>query len=93
MVRNLLPESRGMKGRNLPETVLSRCIVIELKRKLSTEKAESFSHQDTTELQTIRRMLARWADDSRQILARAAPEMPEGLQQAGPKMGPAIRHR
>ena len=73
------PKALGMKGRKLPDTTLSRAIVVELKRKKPSETAQDFDHIDDEGLATLRRQLARWAEDSTEALARASPEIPGGF--------------
>ena len=73
------PKVLGLKGKNLPDTTLSRCIIIELKRKLPGEAVQDFSHLDDDALATLRRKLARWADDNWEALAKAQPQIPAGF--------------
>src|SRR5262249_6046628 len=49
------PQAIGMKGRKLPDTTLSRCIIIELKRKRANEKVEYFRCIDDPGLEELRR--------------------------------------
>ena len=70
------PKAIGMCGRKMPETTLSRCIFVELRRKKATEGVTRFTHQDDAELADLRRRLARWAADSEDALRTAAPKMP-----------------
>ena len=71
--------SLGMKGRKLPDTTLSRCIIVELKRKRPGEKAEHFRAIDDAELAELRRKARRWAMDNADALKTAEPEMPPGF--------------
>jgi putative DNA primase/helicase len=73
------PKAIGMKGRKLPDTTLSRCIIIEMKRKLPTEAVADFDHIDDEGLQRLRRQCLRWANDNADDLAEATPEVPEGF--------------
>jgi 5S rRNA maturation endonuclease (ribonuclease M5) len=73
------PKAVAMKGRKLPDTTLSRCIIIELKRKLPKENAEEFDHLDNVELSDLRRQLARWANDNAAALRNAIPDIPPGF--------------
>jgi hypothetical protein len=73
------PKVLGLKGKNLPDTTASRCIIIELKRKLPSEVVQDFAHIDDDALATFRRELARWADDSWEGLAKAQPQIPAGF--------------
>ena len=73
------PKALGMKGRKLPDTTLSRTIIVEMKRKLPNEKVADFDHLDDEGLAGLRRQLARWADDNGAALTAATPEMPPGF--------------
>jgi putative DNA primase/helicase len=73
------PKAIGMKGRKLPDTTLSRCLIIEMKRKLPTETVADFNHLDDEGLSDLRRQLARWADENGAALASATPEIPSGF--------------
>jgi hypothetical protein len=69
----------GLKGKKLPDTTLSRCIIIELKRKLPGEVVQDFAHIDDPTLAVLRRKLARWADDNWESLSKAQPLIPDGF--------------
>jgi putative DNA primase/helicase len=74
------PKMVGMKGRNLPNTTLSRSVVIEMSRALPEEVIEQeFGHVDDEGLQRLRSQLCRWADDNAKSLASAKPEMVTGF--------------
>jgi putative DNA primase/helicase len=73
------PKALSMKGKNLPDTTLSRCIFIELKRKQTDEKVEDFHHVDDAEFAELRRKLARWAADNADTLRAATPATPPGF--------------
>jgi Protein of unknown function (DUF3631) len=73
------PKAIGMKGRKLPETTLTRTIIIEMKRKLPTETVADFDHLDNEDLSVLRRRLARWADNNAELLAKAMPKVPPGF--------------
>jgi len=73
------PKAIGLKGLKVPDTTLSRSIIIEMSRKLPGDKAVSFAHQDDDELADIRRRLARFSADSIVRLRACSPEMPEGF--------------
>jgi len=73
------PKVVGMKGRALPDTTLSRSIVITMKpRRLHDprEATADFSHCDTETFAGLRSQLMRWAADNAEALAKAEPEMP-----------------
>jgi hypothetical protein len=73
------PRALGLKGKKLPDTTASRCIVIEMKRKLPDETVEDFAHMDDASFATLRRKLARWAADNGKALSRAMPQVPAGF--------------
>jgi putative DNA primase/helicase len=79
MFETFCPRALGLKGKNLPDTTATRCIAIEMKRKLPSETAADFSHMDDSAFATLRRKLARWADDNWEPLARAQPQIPAGF--------------
>jgi hypothetical protein len=74
------PKAIGMKGKGVPDTTLSRSIQIEMLRKKSDERTDSFEHTEDDELLTIRRQLARWAADNMEMLTAGRPTMPDGFQ-------------
>lgn len=47
----------------IADTLTDRSVVIELRRKLETERVEKVRHAEADLFDTIRRKLARWADD------------------------------
>jgi hypothetical protein len=71
------PKAIGMKGRAIPDTTLSRSIVVEMVRKRPGERAADFEHLDDAGLKAIRQQLARWAGDNIEALRDARPTMPE----------------
>jgi putative DNA primase/helicase len=73
------PKAIGMKGRKLPDTTLSRAIIIAMKRKLPAEEVVDFDHTDNETLARLRRQLLRWATDNSEALAQAEPQIPEGF--------------
>jgi Protein of unknown function (DUF3631) len=73
------PKVIGMKGKKLPDTTLSRSIVLEMKRKRSGERISDFMHDDDAELLNLRGRLMRWAMDNRADLAKARPDVPQGF--------------
>lgn len=73
------PKAIGLKGLKVPETTLSRSIIIEMSRKLPGDSAESFAHADDVELADMRRRLARFAADNIARLRASCPEMPDGF--------------
>jgi putative DNA primase/helicase len=74
------PKAIGMKGRRLPDTTLSRAIIVEMKRKGPGEAAQDFRHIDDAGLARLRRQLHRWSIDNEAALADALPEMLPGFR-------------
>jgi putative DNA primase/helicase len=73
------PKAIGLKGLRVPDTTLSRSIVIEMERKLPEDTVSDFAHEDDQELADLRSRLARFAQDNMEALKRPAPAMPEGF--------------
>jgi putative DNA primase/helicase len=73
------PKAIGLKGRNVPDTLLSRSIVIEMQRKLLEESIFDFRHVDDAELKELRSRLARWATDHLKT-HRPEPAVPPGFR-------------
>jgi hypothetical protein len=78
------PKVTGLKGRRLPDTTLSRSIIIELRRRKPTERVEHFRSIDDPELGELRRQCLRWANDTEgaleEALRTARPSMPPGFE-------------
>jgi putative DNA primase/helicase len=67
-------------GKPREATILDRCIVVELRRKLSGEDAEPFSALDPyPELDDLGRRCARWAADRLEAIQQARVELPAGF--------------
>ena len=65
---------------HIPDTMEDRSVVVELLRKLESEKVRRFSVlDDQREFKEIRRKLLRWANDYGKTIGRARPEVPYGL--------------
>jgi putative DNA primase/helicase len=73
------PKAIGLKGLDVPDTTLSRSIVIEMERKLPEDKAEDFAHADDEDLAEIRQQLARFAEDNARAFATRSPRLPHGF--------------
>jgi Protein of unknown function (DUF3631)/Primase C terminal 2 (PriCT-2) len=73
------PRALGLKGKNLPDTTASRCIAIEMKRKLPDETVSDFTHIDDAIFAMLRSKLARWADDNWKALSKSQPQIPAGF--------------
>jgi hypothetical protein len=77
------PKVVAMKGRNLPDTTLSRSIIITMRPRRASdpkEHAADFNHCDNETFVRLRSQLTRWADDNAEALAKATPEIPSGFQ-------------
>jgi putative DNA primase/helicase len=65
---------------NLPPTLRSRAIVIQMKRKTAKDKVEDFHGQyPYPELETLKRQAWRWTRDNLKLIRNAEPPMPAGL--------------
>lgn len=63
---------------HLPGTIMSRAVVLTMRRKLPDESAESLRHCDRAAFYDVKRRLARWADDVGAEFADMRPTM-DGL--------------
>jgi hypothetical protein len=73
------PKALGMKGRKLPDTTLSRAIIIEMQRKRPSEQVADFDHVDDEGLAQLRARCARWAQDNAERVKEWEPEIPAGF--------------
>src|SRR5262249_53261854 len=73
------PRALGLKGKNLPDTTASRCIGIEMQRKVPDETVSDFTHIDDAIFAVVRSKLARWADDNWEALSKSQPQIPAGF--------------
>ena len=73
------PRALGLKGKDLPDTTATRCIAVEMRRKLPGETVADFAHMDDANFAMLRRKLARWADDSWEAMSKAVPQVPMGF--------------
>jgi len=64
------PKAFGLIGQ-LTATLTDRSIVIPMRRKMLTEKAERLRRRDTEEHGQLRRQCLRWATDNAEVLVRA----------------------
>ncbi|MER6298579.1 DUF3631 domain-containing protein [Kitasatospora sp. NPDC001539] len=65
---------------DLPDTIMSRSIVIRMRRRAPNERVEAFRQRiHEAEGHALRDRLADWADTVREQLTGAWPEMPEGV--------------
>jgi putative DNA primase/helicase len=68
----------AMIGR-LPDTLDSRSVVVELRRRRPDESVADFRFDRTPSLDRLARQVARWAADNLDALSDADPAMPAGL--------------
>ena len=76
------PKIVAMKGRNLPDTTLSRSITIIMKPRRAgdpKEHAADFDHLDNETFARLRSQLMRFAADNAEAIAKATPEIPPGF--------------
>jgi putative DNA primase/helicase len=78
--KTFAPKCIGMIGRKLPPATLSRCIIVELRRRKKDEQVEKFKHVDDAELGDLRGRLLRWSMDNEEVLRTATVAMPEGFE-------------
>jgi len=64
----------SMKGLNMSDTTLSRCIICMIWPKLPSEVVDDFNKRDDEEFVTLRRKLLRWSVDNAVTLQAATPE-------------------
>jgi putative DNA primase/helicase len=73
------PKAIACKGREAPDTILSRAIFITQKRRTPDETVAHFSHVDDDDFVRLRSQLARWAADNGEALGMVRPAMPDGF--------------
>jgi hypothetical protein len=73
------PKVVALKGKEAPDTILSRAIFISMKRRTRAEPIAHFAHIDDAGFQRLRSQLARWAADNGATLGLADPAMPDGF--------------
>jgi hypothetical protein len=76
MFKTFAPKAIGMVGRKMPASTLSRCIIVELRRRRQGERVEKFAHKDDAGLVDLRSRLLRWSLDNADTLRGAKPSMP-----------------
>jgi len=79
MFSTFCPKIIALKGKKMPDTMLSRTIFISMKRRLRSEKVDHFRHLDDSSFQRMRSQLARWAQDCGEALGLIQPAQPEGF--------------
>lgn len=63
----------------MPETIMDRGVILELRRKLPTESVQRLRHADPERFATLCAKLARWSEDGLDRVKAARPEIPEAL--------------
>jgi len=63
----------------LPDTLMDRSIVIEMKRKAPSEKVQKLRRRQREALASLPRQCARWATDNLKALSEREPEIPDDL--------------
>jgi len=66
---------------NLPDTLLSRSVVIRMRRRAPDERVEAYRRRvHGPEGEAVRSRLKEWADEIRDRIQNEWPEMPEGIE-------------
>jgi hypothetical protein len=66
---------------NLPDTILSRSVIVRMRRRRRDEDVEAFrTREHTPEGHPLRDKLAAWADTVRTEISKARPKMPDGIE-------------
>src|SRR5262249_16005120 len=73
------PKAIALKGKKMPEQMLSRTIFIQLKRRVRSERLRHFRQLGDDDFARMRSQLARWAEDNGEALGLARPIAPEGF--------------
>ena len=68
----------GISAKNLHETITSRAVMLELRKKLPTETIGS-NRNNEAEYEVISRKLLRWTGDVAKDMTKATPTFPDGL--------------
>ena len=63
----------------LADTLMDRAITLELRRKLPNEHITRLKYAPSGTFETLRRKLARFAEDYRDVIKNAKPDLPEAL--------------
>lgn len=63
---------------HMPETIMSRAVILTMRRKLPSEKADNLRHCDHAAFLDVKRRFARWADDNGETFAGLRPVL-DGL--------------
>lgn len=67
-------------GNILPDTILTRSVVVKMRKRLPGEKVESYKRRDHKHIGiALGDELAAWADQVRDAAARSSPLLPDGI--------------
>ncbi|WP_232071136.1 DUF3631 domain-containing protein [Paraburkholderia pallida] len=69
----------GINADRLAETITSRSVVAQLRRKLPHENVERLRHAEPGLFDELKSKIARWADDNADAIRRARPDLPDAL--------------
>jgi putative DNA primase/helicase len=69
----------GIGADRLAETVTSRSVIVQMRRKMPHETAERLRHADPLAFEVLRSKLARWAQDNMSAIRAARPHLPDEL--------------
>jgi putative DNA primase/helicase len=64
---------------HLPDTIMDRSVILELRRKLPSESVQRLRHADPLTFKRLASKLARFADDFSAVIQRARPALPDEL--------------
>ena len=65
----------GISAKNIKDTLTSRSVILQMRRKLKGEHAQNLRHTPAETFSTIQRKLARWSDDNAAQFSRMHPIM------------------
>jgi hypothetical protein len=85
--RTFAPKTIGMIGTKLPPATLSRCVIIEMRRKSESDVVSRFLHEDDAGLASLRSRCLRWSQDNVETLHAAVRRNP------GPAMPKRFKNR
>jgi putative DNA primase/helicase len=69
----------GINADRLAETITSRSVVAQLRRKLPHENVERLRHAEPGLFDQLKAKIARWAEDNADAIRRARPDLPDAL--------------
>lgn len=69
----------GIGNKNLHDTITSRAIILDLRRKLPSETIDRLRANDDVAFKPLRQKILRFAEDHRFFIEHARPELPEAL--------------